>query len=291
VAIDLIPEGCIALLPLSPQPVAEWSDDSDVAKFLVRLFDIDSHATDENGQALTVNYKTYGISLFQEGRQRFIREAGEFRGVALDHQNSPIPEFEVRIDDVIDFTRDTAFGLMAKYAVVWDAILDTILSDGAFFSLAHTLEVRTELDCSMLLAKQLYYKQALQTLRGLLELSVLHVAFAANASSYEAWQNGDYRIPSLRGKNGLLKTLVGEKVLTSDVATRVGDLYEQLNGTIHSTEGKMIHTGLDKGRWAGLQFKSDQHHDWCNFVAQTLSVCIDLLIVVVKGTSKPRIET
>src|SRR5579884_3754348 len=161
-ASEILPQRVIALLPLSADPVHQWSEQSDLSNFLTSLFDIDAEVRDQAGRITKVNHSQYGRELFRTNRQKFIWEAEDFRRIALANRDRPIPDASIRIDEVIDFGQDAPFGLMAKHAAAWNGVVDSVLSDGAFASLSHAVEVRSELDCSILLAKSLYYKQALQ---------------------------------------------------------------------------------------------------------------------------------
>lgn len=76
---------------------------------------------------------------------------------------------------------------MAKYAAAFDSVLNAMLSDGAFGSLPHISEVNSDLTCSVMLASNMYYKQALQALRGVLELSVAQVHFVTHPEDFQGW--------------------------------------------------------------------------------------------------------
>lgn len=157
---------------------------------------------------------------------------------------------------------------MAKHSIAWAGVTEALLSDSQFFSLPHILEVEEELSCSVLLAKNLYYKQALQNLRSLLELNVLHVHFVGDQVAYTDWQDGRYRVPRLRGSGGLLEQLVTRGAISATLSKSIGELYEELNGTIHSAEGKMLHRGLRDRRWAGMPSASASIRFLCSFAAQ-----------------------
>ena len=57
-------------------------------------------------------------------------------------------------------------------------------AESAFFSLAHILETFSDLECSILLASRLYYKQAIQVLRSYLETSVLQLYFIKDIDAF-----------------------------------------------------------------------------------------------------------
>jgi hypothetical protein len=230
-----------------------------------------------------VNYRDYGDTLFERGKSSFVPMASEFQTIAEENQAEPDPfGTPIRIDTPPDFQQDTSFGLMAKHAIAWAAVVEALLSDSQFLSLPHALEAREELNCSVLLAKNLYYKQALQALRSLLEINVLHLFFAGNPAAYADWQKGQETRWTLRGSGGLLEALQKKGALPPSVAGAASDLYKDLNKSIHSAESKMLHTGLPEGKWAGLQFKTETFVEWCTYLTRVVSVSISLLLAMLR---------
>ena len=224
--MSLIPAACLDALPLSPESISRWSTDGDLLVFLRNLHDWTTEAANGSGQRFPVNYRSYGDTQYEQGKSSFREIASEFQRQAENHRDTAIPYGPIRIYEPIDCLEDTTFGLLAKHAIAWDAVVEALLSDDGFFSLPIILEARTELDCSVLLAKHLYYKQALQVLRGLLELNVLHVHFAGDERDYAAWQVGNYRVPNLRGdqpeRQGLLRRLLQKGAIAQDVKDESG---------------------------------------------------------------------
>lgn len=288
--MSLIPAVCLGALPLLPEPINVWSPAGDLFLFLGDLCDLDAEMIDAAGRRTAVNYRSYGETLYEQGRSSFLDSASEFKSLAESHRDTPIPYGPIRIDEPIDFMRDASFGCMAKHAIAWDAVVNALLSEDGFFSLPHILEARSELDCSVLLAQRLYYKQALQVLRGLLELNVLHVYFAVDEAAYADWQNGNYRVPNLRGdkpgREGLLHRLFVGGAIAQDVKDDADRLYEELNGKIHSTEASMVNAGLRRRQWAGLQFKEEQFRTWCQYVGRVVTVGTKLLAAMLQQTER-----
>ena len=153
-----------------------------------------------------------------------------------------------------------------------------VLSEGAFFSIAHVLESESELDCSVLLASRLYYKQALQVLRNFLEGVVVEIFFCGNPTAFASWKADAFRIPSFRGKNGMLDELLARGVLPPDLVNTGSDLYGDLNGSIHGAESRLIHAGAFTKNWTGLLFKYQSFAMWTGYFAR----CIDFAIRVLK---------
>lgn len=84
----------------------------------------------------------------------------------------------------------------------------------------------------------------------------------------------------MRGRKrdgGWLATLLAEGALASNLDREVADLYHELNGTVHATEVRFVHSGLPEGRWAGHQFKRQQFDDWYSLFARTVSSTFRLL--------------
>src|SRR5262249_1841318 len=148
------------------------------------------------GNGLPVNYADYGLHLYDEGKKSMDGWARDYltRSIqARPHAQSDGSALPT--DPIPDLYKDSAFGHAAKYYVAWDGVTDAILSDGAFFSLPHVIELRSELDCAMLLATHLYYKQALQVVRGFLEMSVAELFLCANPTDFKKWKKGTWKAP------------------------------------------------------------------------------------------------
>jgi hypothetical protein len=265
-------------LPLIAEPIELWSKSTDLYSFLSDLFDDDAEGVDESGVRFSVNYKDYGVTLFDRGKSSFQAIAAEFQIVSESNRAEPSPfDDPIQIDTPPNFLKDESFGLMAKHAISLAAVLEWLLSDSQFFPLPHTLEAGEELDCSVLLAKNLYYKQSLQMLRSLLELNVLHIHFVGDQVAYTKWQNGQGDRLQLRGKGKLLQKLQENGAVDQNLGRAVDDLYAELNGNIHSAEAKMIHRGLRDREWAGLQFKTADFRAWCTYVSRAVTVSVSLL--------------
>jgi hypothetical protein len=257
--MEIIPKDCLLLLPFVPDPVSTWTDKIDLLRFLACLFD-------------RIRDLSYDKFVFDEGRERFQAIAREFAlnarkaipAEAAKEQSEPIPSFQA----------DPNFGLVSKYAIAWDAIDRAVLEESAFFSLSHVLEAYSELECSILLASNLYYKQALQVLRNFLEHAVLGLYFCGSEEEYEKWTDNDYRVPPFRGRRGMLAKLVARGILTEGLEIIASDIYGELNASIHSAESHLIHRGVFSGQYAGRIFKYDRFQEWCRYFSQ----CVDFAI-------------
>lgn len=277
-------------LPLSAEPVGVWSKTNDLFLFLSDLCDEDAEVVDESGTRSAVSYRKYGETLYKRGISKFRKAAREFRRVADRYGRDPMPG-ATQVDEAGDLLKDSNFGLMAKHVIASSSVIETFLSESRFFSLPHILEAAQDLECSVLLAENLYYKQPLQVLRGILELNVLHLHFVGDQGAFKDWQDGSYRVPKLRGRSGLLNQLEAGGAIPSSVANVVAALYADLNGAIHSAEAKMVNKGLIDGRWSGLQFKSGEFQAWCSSVCKVATVSMHLLFAVLQEIQRqPKAE-
>jgi hypothetical protein len=287
---QIIPANCLKLLDFFREPVLGWTDTCDLQAFLYDLYDTPATAIDRDGNVTVSTYRSHGRTLYERGKQQFKDKAKEFTRVATEHKSCPADGVEIRIERIPDFTTNPDFGLMAKYAIAWSAANEAVLSESAFFSLSHTLESEDEIDCSILLASHLYYKQALQVLRSFIEISILQLFFVTNTKEFSDWQKGQFRTPPLRGRKGLLAKMASAGLLAKALADAADRAYETLNASIHGAEAKLINAGLFSGQWAGLQYKSDQFQDWTSHFSRCAHLGIRILETTVNvwlSTPKP----
>ena len=179
--------------------------------------------------------------------------------------------------NVPDFFDDKYFGRIGKYYIIYDGIIDQMLSENYFFSISHLLESQNELDCSILLASNLYYKQSLQVLRNFVELLTSQILFCDDSKSFYDWRNGIFRLPRLRGDGGLLKQMENKNLISSNLGRDISKLYEDLNSYAHSTEGRLIHRGAYKGDYIGFIFDYEYYRNWCEMFARVVECGVWLL--------------
>jgi len=251
--VEIISKECVDILPLSAEPIASWESKSDLQILLIEMYKLGG-------------YSLYGVHLFEEGLKRWEKMLAEFQDNAS--KAIPSPAAGKHAEPVPDLRNDSYFGLMAKYSIAWDGADGAVLSESAFFSLAHVLEAGTDLEASILLASNLYYRQALQMLRNYLEGLVLQLYFCNNRSDFEKWKAGSYKVPPLRGKDGLLENLQSKGVLPPDLSKLASDMYGDLNSSIHGTERRLVHAGLFEGKWAGQMFTYERFKEWCEYFAR-----------------------
>ncbi len=251
----------------------------DLLDYLYCLHDFPCESIDCNGVVRHSNYRDYGKYLFDRGKNDFSRTALEFG------ENAKIikyaPGGKAQLKEIPDFMEDERFGLMAKYAIAWDGMMNAILSESSFFSIEHILESGSEVECSILLASNLYYKQSLQVLRNFLEEVLMELYFCSNRHDFNSWKQRNYKIPSFRGNKGILKHLVVRGILQQELADSASYIYGKLNSSIHGEEDKLINTGVFEGNWTGKQFDYSKFSEWCSYFSR----CVDAGIRIARLTT------
>ena len=274
--MEIIPLNCLSFLPFIPEELAAWGDASDTLRFLRCLFGETGTISDEDGTELQLNNSDYGRYLFKNGKRQIKSLSTKFSFNARKAKAAPAAED--KIEPIPDFLNDKEFGRMAKSYLAWSGTVNQVLSESAFFSIEHVLESESELDCSVLLASNLYYKQALQILRNFLEGIVLQLYLCDNEAAFANWKADSFRVPSFRDKKkGMLENLSSRGVLPRALNTAASNLYERLNGSIHGSEKRLINRGVFTGNWLGLIFKYDYFKEWCQLFSRVVEVAIPVL--------------
>lgn len=273
--IEIIPKTVFNYLPFSAEPLSQWNDKTDLLLFLSALFDKPGLIISANGISTPVNYQNYSLNIYERGQKSF--QIWVKRFLIAAQETNPAPGAVSQTIKIPRFSEENSFGRVAKYIIAWDGVITEILSESEFFSIGHILESETDLICSLHLAANLYYKQALQVLRSFLEDLVLPIYLCDNYDKFIVWKLNDYRVPTLRGRNGILKDLVNRQILTGEIADKISDLYRALSSCIHGTENRLIHKGIYTGRWMGQTFKYDEFCEWTNYLSHSVDLGIHLL--------------
>jgi hypothetical protein len=274
-AMEIIPERCVSILPFGPEAIETWTDETDLLQFMYALFEKTGTITNESGEQFETNYRSYGKYLCEHGAQYFRGLAEDF---ARNAQNAaPAPAAANKQEPTPDFWKDNQFGAVAKYHVAWNGIVSEVLSESAFFSIAHVLESTEELASSILLASNLYYKQALQVLRSFLEAIVVQLYFCENQTDFASWKSNQFRVPSFRRRDGMIQRLLSRRIIPDGLAIAAMNLYGDLNSAIHGSENRLIHSGMYKGDWSGHIFRKDRYEEWCRYFASSVATAIPLM--------------
>ncbi|HEU4881468.1 MAG TPA: hypothetical protein VFT45_04460, partial [Longimicrobium sp.] len=229
---------------------------------------------DEHGNVTEGNFREYGTFVFARGIEAATKRVETFAAEALTAV--PAPASIVKEVQVSDFAMDPAFGHACKYIIAWDGVLSQLLSESAFFSIAHLRESEADLECSVELASKMYYKHAVLVLRGFIENIVLPIGFTDNREAFTRWREGRYHTPPLRGKSGLLTTLVSKGLIPAALADEAGDLYGDFNEYVHGSESRLIHGG-QRGAYRGHVFLPDQMEIWAGYLTRSVDLAIRLM--------------
>ena len=282
--MKLIPRVLDDYLPFTPESLISWNSTTDILQFLYTLYDKPAVIISHDGKRTHSNYRSYGKYVYDEGQKRVWNWIKQFEAIAKKSKLAPgaaVPAIEIP-----DFSADPTFGKTAKYIIAFDGVVREIMQEGAFFSIAHVMESETDLECSIILAINLYYRHSLQVLRSMLENLVLPIYFSNNEADFLAWRRNNYRMPRLRGKNGMLRKLVGRNQLSKDLANEIAGLYGELSKSIHGSESRLVHKGFYTGRWIGHVFKKPDFHRWCNCLSKLLDLAIRLLRIHIVAWEK-----
>jgi hypothetical protein len=283
---NVIPKKAIEkYLPFSFEPLSEWSDKTDLLQFLYELFTQEAVVTGPFGRKVYSNYRSYGKYLFDLGFEYFKDLASQFK-VEVEN-NLPKPGAKIIKAITHDFLKNKYFGKMAKSAMAWNAIGNQIFSENAPLSMTHLLETATEIKCSIFLAKNLFYKQAIIVLRSFLEELISPLFFSNNANLFQLWkQNQDTPLPNMRGRNGMLVDLKSRKIISKRLNQKVDKLYKEMNRYIHGKEEYLINKGMYTDQWKGLIFKEKEFKRWASYLSQTVAAGIKIVYAQLKIHAK-----
>jgi len=258
----IIPHECIALLPFPKLRMSDWDSTGTLRTYLVSLFDRDGVVVDESGSERAVNYAFYADYVYRWG---------------LERAETYIEKFNTSIESAdgserYDLAESCPFGQMMQSEISWSGTVNAVLSEGAFFSLAHILEAEADLHCSLDLAQNSFFRQALLVLRCFLEDVFIQLFFCNKQEDFGKWKADDYRIPRFRGRKGLLEALLADGLLTEDLAAAAGTVYGELNAVIHGAQRELLYEGISEGRQLGPTFTVKRFERWCSLFSE----CVDI---------------
>lgn len=249
----IIPHKCIDLLPFGKTRMSDWNTDGRLREYLVTICDRDGVIVDESGVESPVNYSFYADYVYKWGQERAASYVEKFAASCKFADETK----------QYDIANSCAFGEMMQYEISWSGTVGAVLSEGAFFSLAHILESEAELQCSVELAQRAFFRQANLVLRCFLEDVFVQLLFCNKPDDFGRWKADDYRIPSFRGRKGILACLLADGVLSHDLADAAASVYGELNGTIHGAQRELLYEGVSEGRNVGPAFTVERFERWC----------------------------
>ncbi len=139
------------------------------------------------------------------------------------------------------------------------------------------------MECSLLLASNFYYKQAVSMLRNILEEVFLPIHFCDNMADFDEWKINNFRTPSLRGNNGLIKRLLKKSVINDSLATQISNLYGSLSAYVHGSEQTLIHRNIHRGEVHCVEYDQVMFTTWCRLFCD----CINISVVAPKSWTVP----
>lgn len=132
-----------------------------------------------------------------------------------------------------------------KYPFALKRMLQGLILDDTIYTynLPFLIESASDLEASFLLIENGYFKQSLQTLRNVIELTLAHAYFGLKGLDFnDLAESIDFRMPSLRyGRNSLLNFLKENSIVDPGLEKEIIVLYKTLSGAVHS-EIKMLNT-------------------------------------------------
>ncbi len=249
------PQTAIDILPLSAEPMSQWEKDTDIRIFAQALY-------------ADTSVPSFGSESCAEFEKEMREQARAFTKTLMEARRSSIYP---------DFYQDAQFGQIAKYAIALKCCIQSLLEDAGFYSLAHILEAESDLECSLLLASNFYYKQANLMLRNILEEVFLPIHFCDNVSDFDDWKANNYCTPNLRGKDGLIKRLLKKNIIHEPLATQTAGLYGNLSAYVHGSQSTLIHQNIHLGEVHRVEFNRTIFSAWCQLFCECVDVCICLL--------------
>jgi hypothetical protein len=258
---SVIPSAALSVFPFKPEPLLSWGTDSDLSHYLQCLYDGTGYGHIARG------YLEVAVTQFDQTARQFQLSAAS---------SKPLPGVRIVPSAPPDFVTCPLFGLAAKSACAWDHLVGNLLSESSFFSLPHLLESQSDLFCSMRLAGDLYYRQAMMVLRCYIESVVLPMYFCVNPKDFQSWKEESFRTPPLRGAKGVLAKLRSQGLIGELIETRTSHLYENLNAYIHGSQNSLNNAGLLTGQWEGHIFREDAYQNWVRCFAEAIELVIHL---------------
>ncbi len=263
----MIPARCLALLPFKSEPLTRWGKRSDLAEF--------RHRYQDDGDVGELPWADH------EGRRDRL---GQITALADELTRGSVHGYHERRPGKsrpVNYRRDAAFGGFAKAWEVWEHVDEELLSESGFFSLAHTLEAKTDIDCALVLIRQFFYRQAFICLRTFLEDVLFPLYYLHHPGEFAKWRAGTNHHLTVRGDDGAVARLLKKGAIDQSLAGRIKTAYGEHNPAVHGHAEAIIHAGIFDRNWQGLSFKREELHDWLVKAKE----CLEIGLVLIKSTS------
>ena len=253
--MSTLPQIAIDMLPFSAEPMSQWKENTDIRIFADALY---PH----------INGSSFGLERCTEEEKTMRGHARAFTKNLMESSNASA---------YLDFYQNSSFGQVAKYAISLQCCIQQLLEDAGFYSLAHLLESGSDMECSLLLASNFYYKQATLLLRNILEEVFLPIHFCDNVSDFDSWKASNFRTPKLRGRDGLIKRLVQKGIIYEPLATRIANLYGDLSAYAHGSENSLTYKDIHLGKKKQIEYNPTAFSTWSQLFCECSDVCVHLL--------------
>jgi len=165
-----------------------------------------------------------------------------------------------------------------KYPFVLKRMLQGLIIDDTIytFHLPFMYESISDLEASFLLIENGFFKQSLQTLRNIIELTLAHAFFGLKGLSYDDLiESIDFRMPPFRqGKNSLLIFLKEKLIIDAALEKEIVDLYQELSGAVHSAI-KMLNTNQNRNTIKYFE-------KWYNYLVKTCETNLKVILKMIE---------
>ena len=138
-----------------------------------------------------------------------------------------------------------------KYLFASKRVLQGLVTDDTVFSfhLPYLAEASYDLECSVDLIYRGYFKQSLQILRNVIEVTLTHAYYTLNDMDYhDVLEADEHRIPPVKD---IIRFLRKENLLTPEMERKIFELYKTLSSAVHS-EIKKLNTGGNSATYTGF---------------------------------------
>jgi hypothetical protein len=260
-------------LPLAPEPLSSWTEDSDIFKFFIELHEGTGIVIGRDQQEQKVQYADAARGMFGSLHEHF-------RSVVADAFASypllPVSEQPLELSTSPALLQSPQFGQFAKYYIAWHGIVQEIVTEERFISLAHLLESKAHLDAATVLASRRFYRQSTALMRIFLEEQLASLYLSSDHAAYTQWLDGRLRLPPVRSDKGLLAILEKKGYLSDHLAKEVGRAYAKLNGIIHGEQAEFEFSGLHAGAQPARVANSSRFSKWVAVFSQAVRLAIEV---------------
>jgi hypothetical protein len=287
----LLPQSAVDILPFSAEPISQWSRNTDIYRFIAALYAptsplFSSYLYKEGKKEIKTWERKFArcAAKAQATRSGYDVHAFIVGNIVSGKENTSRSDGNklqgsagTEVAKISSFLDDQHFGKAAKYAIAWQCSVQNLLEESGFYSLAHILETVTEIESSLLLASQFYYKQAVQVLRNFLEELVMPIHFCENEQEFNKWKANNYHTLPLRGRDGIIRRLTAKGKLPSTIATDTANLYGDLNSYIHGSENRLNYKNVHTPSSSAITFKYEDFCLWAKYYSRSVDLGIRLL--------------